>query len=76
MSNENTEYPDHLELLAELSYTNPDEWEPTSGPDSGCGTDFYYHHPYAAKEAWLNVDQNYIHIELDGNLLFSGVPDE
>ena len=76
MSKDNTEYPSHLELLAELTDTEPEEWEATNGPDSGCGTDYYYHHPHTDKEAWINVDQDHVTVVVDGNTLFTGFPDQ
>jgi hypothetical protein len=75
MENDNdTEYPAHLELLAELTETEPEEWEGADGPESGCGTDLYYILPRTGQEAWINLDQEEVTISVDGNTLFTGSP--
>jgi hypothetical protein len=68
----NEEYPQHLQLLAELTNTDPEDWEPSEGPESGMGTDSYYIHPSRNKEVWINEDQDYITISCDGETLFEG----
>jgi hypothetical protein len=68
----NEEHPQRLLLLCELTNTEPEEWEPTKGPDSGMGIDSYYTHTHNNKEAWINEDHDYITITCDETTLFEG----
>lgn len=58
-------------LLAELSGTDPSAWEEVEGPDSGCGLDYWYHHPEEG-EAHINVDQTLLTISIRGGRSYRG----
>lgn len=64
----------HLDLaglLAELTETNRSAWEEVEGPDSGCGLDYWYHHPEEG-EAHINVDQTLLTIDIRGGRSYRG----
>jgi hypothetical protein len=60
-------------MLAALTGTRTREWKLQNGPDSGCGTDYYYAH-CRGKEAYINVDQEHFTISVAGETLFTGDP--
>ena len=62
-------------MLAALTGTRTREWKLQNGPDSGCGTDYYYAH-CRGKEAYINVDQEHFTISVAGETLFTGDPVE
>jgi hypothetical protein len=68
----NEEYPQRLAILSELTNTDPEEWEPSDGPESGMGVDSYYVNPNTNQEVWINEDQDYITIACDGETLYEG----
>jgi hypothetical protein len=69
------EYPQHLHILSDLTNTDPEEWEPANGPESGMGNDSYYIHPNTNQEVWINEDQDYITVACDGETLYEGYID-
>lgn len=68
----NEEPPQKLSILSELTNTEPEEWEPTNGPDSGMGIDTYYLNTSTNQEVWINEEQDYITIACDGITLYEG----
>lgn len=68
----NDEHPHTLTILADLTNTDPENWEPSDGPDSGMGIDSYYVNPNTNREAWINEDQDYITITCNGETLYEG----
>lgn len=71
----NEEYPQRLSILAELTNTDPEEWENSDGPDSGMGSDYYYLNANTNQEVWVNEEQDYITIACDGETLYEGYID-
>jgi len=66
-----------LEVLASVTHTSADDWESLDGPDSGVGVDFWYRHRGTGKEAYLNLDQDYLTLSVDGAKLYDAeVPAE
>jgi hypothetical protein len=63
---------DKLGLIAELTDTDPEEWDATTGPVSGAGEDFYFTHQFDGREVWLNIDLDYITIVCDEITLYEG----
>ena len=63
---------DHLGLISELTDTEPEDWEATTGPISGAGEDFYFVHQTDGREIWLNIDLDYLTIVCDGRTLYEG----
>ncbi len=62
-------------MLAVLTGTRARDWKLQDGPDSGCGTDYFYAH-CCGKEAYINVDQRHITISVAGETIFMGDPSE
>lgn len=62
-------------LLAALTGTHAKAWKSQGGPDTRCGVDYYYAHS-SGKEAYINVDQGYFTVSVDGETIFSGDPTE
>ena len=59
-----------LEVLATVTHTSADDWESLDGPDSGVGVDYWYRHRGSGAEAYLNLDQDYLTISVDGAKLY------
>jgi hypothetical protein len=66
---------DFQTMLAHLTQTQAKSWKEASGPSTRCGLDYYYVH-LDGREAYINVDQEFVTISVDGEALFSGVPTE
>ena len=61
-----------MNILAKLyELTGDDTWKITNGPDSGCGIDYYFVSAYK-NEAYVNNDQGFVTISVDGETLFDG----
>lgn len=58
----------HEEILEKL--TDETGWESVDGPDSRCGVDYYYKNE--SSEAYINDDQGFLTVVVDGQGLFSG----
>ena len=63
---------DFQKVLAHLTQTRAKSWVEASGPDTGCGLDYYYAYG-DGREAYINVDQEFVTICVDGETLFSGI---
>jgi hypothetical protein len=63
---------DKLGLIAELTNTEPEDWETTDGPNSGAGEDFHFLHQIDGREIWMNIDLDYITVVCDGTTLYEG----
>lgn len=59
---------DLQEALARL--TGERGWEPFDGPQSGTGIDYWFRR--GQKQAYINYDQEWVTIEVDGVDIFSG----
>jgi hypothetical protein len=62
-------------LLAVLTGTRAKAWKSQNGPDTRCGIDYYYAHS-SGKGAYINIDQGYFTVSVDGETIFSGDPTE
>lgn len=58
------EIPDHIQALMEQTDTEADEWASMDGPQTGVGTEYWYHHIYDEREAYVVDDQGEITIEV------------
>jgi len=58
-------------MLSRLTDTAAKSWKETNGPESRCGLDYYFRHS-AGREAYINVDQEIVTINIDGEIVFSG----
>ena len=66
-----------LQVLASVTETSVGDWEDMAGPDSGVGVDFWYRHQGSGAEAYLNLDQDHLTIEVDGETLYDAeIPEE
>ncbi len=61
-----------LEKLAAVTDTSAKEWEALDGPDSRVGVDYWYRHRKTGAEAYVNLDQEYLTISVDGEKVFDG----
>lgn len=52
------------EILAFLYTDHAPNWESAEGPDSRVGVDYYYVNDIANKQAWINMDQDQIKIQI------------
>lgn len=59
---------DFIYILEKL--TGQNNWQEMSGPDSGCGNDYWY--KSGSSEAYINVDQDHCSISVDDQTIFSG----
>ncbi len=66
---------DFPKMLAHLTDTRARSWHESSGPETGCGIDYFYVGP-RGREAYINVDQEQVTISVDGETLFAGDPKE
>jgi len=64
-------------LLAALTDTRRARWKEESGPDSGCGLDYWYKHP-DYDLVYINVDQGYVKISVcaTDEVLYEGMLSE
>lgn len=69
---EQLEELDHLDFIAELTDTEPEDWEDTTGPVSGTGEDFYFVHQTDGREIWLNLDIDYLTVVCNEITLYEG----
>jgi hypothetical protein len=74
--NTNENLLEKIDLIAELTNSEPEEWEVTEGPTSGLGEDFFFCHAVDGREVWINIDQDYITITCDGQTLYEGETQE
>jgi hypothetical protein len=58
--------------LALLTRTSPDQWDEATGPDSGVGVDYWFLNSKTKSEAYINNDQDYLTIEVDGETIYVG----
>ena len=56
---------DFQTMLAHLTQTQAKSWKEASGPSTRCGLDYYYVH-LDGREAYINVDQEFVTISVDG----------
>ena len=61
-----------LQILATLTDTKADDWEIIDGPDSGCGIDYWLRHEKSGREAYANLDQEYLTISVNGECVYEG----
>jgi hypothetical protein len=66
---------DYPKMLAYLTGTRASSWHDASGPETGCGQDYFYSGP-RGREAYINFDQEHLTIAVDGETLFAGDPKE
>ena len=62
--------------IAKLTGTRANSWENIDGPDTHCGVDYYFEHRSKKTEAYLNNDQGYITISVDGEQVFADFEEE
>ena len=62
---------DLLNKLCELTNTEPNEWEPVDGPSSRVGVDYYFVHD-SGKACYINNDQDWLTVVVDGDVVFNG----
>lgn len=72
----NEDILERVAIIAELTDSEPEDWEPSKGPDSGLGEDYYYIHSTDGREVWVNIDQDYVTIVCDGQTLHEGEIEE
>ncbi len=66
---------DHPAMIADLTGTDPAEWNDAEGPDSRVGNDFYWQHEDGLRNARVNVDQSWVSITIadeEGEILSEG----
>ena len=63
-------------LLARLTDTFAIVWDEEPGPDTHCGLDYYYRNRDTGHEAYINVDQEYVDISIDGFCVYGGILEE
>ncbi len=51
------------------------KWEEVDGPDSGCGIDMWFQNENL-DEIYVNDDQGFLTISMDGNTIWTGDRDE
>lgn len=61
-----------LGKLAAVTETLTGDWEDLDGPDSRVGVDYWYRNRKSGTEAYLNLDQDYLTISVDGERLYDG----
>ena len=66
---------DFQTMLAHLTQTQANPGRKPAGPVHVAALDYYYVH-LDGREAYINVDQEFVTISVDGEALFSGVPTE
>lgn len=54
-----------------LKMTGDDSWEESDGYDTGVGLDYYYEND-DGQVAYINVDQDYMTLNIDGDERYSG----
>ena len=69
----------NIEILEQL--TSIKSWRAIDGPASRCGMDFWYqsretNEAGAYVEAYLNNDQGYLTVTVDGDTIFSGMRED
>lgn len=52
--------------------TGLNKWEEMQGQDSNNGLDYYYKTKDESHEAYINLDQNCMTVEVDGEVMYSG----
>lgn len=57
-----------------LKMTGDDSWEESDGYDTGVGLDYYYEND-DGQVAYINVDQDYMTLNIDGDERYSGCVD-
>lgn len=62
---------DFQKMLAAITKTRPEDWQEVWGPDTGCGLDYWFEHR-DGRSAYLNVDQTWLSISIDGEQILSG----
>jgi len=50
--------------------TGKKNWKEINGPDSGCGLDYWY--KSGKCEAYINLDQGWITVSIDDEVVFEG----
>ncbi len=58
-------------LLGHLTNTDREDWNEIDGPDSGSGLDYWYANARTGAEAYINLDQTFLEISVDGENVFS-----
>lgn len=65
---------DFPKMLAAITKARPEDWQEVRGPDTGVGLDYWYGHR-DGREAYINVDQAWLSINIDGEQILSGLWD-
>ena len=57
-----------MEMLADITGVESDNWEELGGPDSGCGLDYWFGSKDGTLEAYINVDQTYVSVSVNNTV--------
>jgi hypothetical protein len=56
-------------MLAELTSTSEKDWSSIDGPETGVGEDYWYTNAKTRQEVYINNDQGFVVVEMDGELM-------
>ena len=61
-----------VDILASVTGTRARDWQSLDGPDSRVGVDYWYRNRKRGQEAYLNLDQDYLTISVNGERVYDG----
>ena len=61
-----------VDILASVTGTRARDWQSLDGPDSRVGVDYWFRNRKTGQEAYLNLDQDYLTISVDGERVYHG----